>query len=79
VTIRNFAFVPATFTVTPGAKVSVTNRDPVTHTFTSDSGSFTTGDIPPGETRTVTAPTRRGRYPYLCTIHQFMTGVMIVK
>lgn len=79
VTIKNFAFNPASFTVKPGAKIVVTNKDSVTHTFTSDSGAFTTGDINPGQSKTVTAPTKPGSYPYRCLIHQFMTGTLVVK
>jgi len=79
VTIKNFAFHPASFTVKPGAKITVTNKDSVTHTFTADSGVFNTGDISPGATKTVTAPTKPGTYPYRCLIHQFMTGTLVVK
>jgi plastocyanin len=79
VTIENFAFQPANFTVRPGATITVTNRDSVTHTFTADNGAFNTGDIEPGRTRTVTAPEKPGRYPYRCLIHQFMTGTLTVR
>lgn len=79
VTIQNFAFHPADFTVQPGATITVTNRDSVTHTFTADNGAFGTGDIAPGKTKTVKAPEKPGRYPYLCTIHQFMTGTLTVR
>jgi len=77
--IKNFTFVPATFTVAPGATISITNRDSVTHTFTLDSGQVSTGDIPPGSTKTVTAPDRPGKYTYRCMIHQFMTGTFTVR
>lgn len=79
VTIKNFAFSPSDFTVTPGAKLTITNRDPVAHTFTSDAGAFDTGDIAPGQTKTISAPKKPGTYPYMCTIHQFMTGTLVVK
>jgi plastocyanin len=79
VTIKDFAFSPSNFTVTPGAMVTVTNRDPVAHTFTSDTGAFSTGDIAPGQTKTISAPKKPGTYPYMCTIHQYMTGTLIVK
>jgi plastocyanin len=79
VTIKNFTFQPSTFTVAPGATISVTNKDGVTHTFTSDSGHFSTGNIAPGETKTVTAPMKPGTYTYRCMIHQFMTGRFVVR
>jgi len=76
--IKNFAFHPADFTVAPGATITVTNEDSVDHTFTARNRAFNTGDIAPGATVTVKAPTTPGSYPYLCLIHQFMTGVLTV-
>jgi plastocyanin len=77
--IKNFTFVPAKFTVAPGATISITNEDSVTHTFTLDSGQVSTGDITPGSTKTVTAPDKPGTYTYRCMIHQFMTGSFVVR
>jgi plastocyanin len=77
--IKNFTFVPARFTVAPGATISITNKDSVTHTFTLDSGQVSTGDITPGSTKTVTAPDKAGTYTYRCMIHQFMTGTFVVR
>lgn len=79
VTIKNFSFHPANFTVEPGARITVKNDDSVTHTFTADDGKFNTGDIGPGTSKTVTAPKSSGEYPYMCQIHQFMTGTLTVK
>lgn len=78
VTIKDFAFRPADLTVAPGATVIVTNRDPVTHTFTARDRRFNTGDIAPGRTVTVRAPSKPGRYGFLCLIHQYMTGTLVV-
>lgn len=79
VVIKNFAFTPQTLTVRPGVKITVVNKDNVTHTLTSDSGVWDTGDIPGGTSAHFTAPSKPGRYPYRCTIHQFMTGTLIVS
>lgn len=79
ITIKNFAFSPATLTVSPGATVSVTNRDSVTHTLTADTGAFNTGDVSPGSTEHFTAPTTPGTYHYRCNIHQFMTATLRVS
>ncbi|HLG68480.1 MAG TPA: cupredoxin domain-containing protein [Acidimicrobiales bacterium] len=79
VIIENFSFHPATFAVEPGATITVRNEDAVTHTFTAEGGSFNSGDIGPGQAKTVTAPSKKGTYPYLCQIHQFMTGVLTVR
>jgi plastocyanin len=79
ITIKNFAFSPANFTVAPGATISVTNNDGVAHTLTSTQQHFDSGNIAPGQTVTFKAPTTPGSYPYLCTIHPFMTGTMTVS
>jgi plastocyanin len=78
ITIKDFAFSPANFTVAPGATVSVTNNDGVAHTLTSTKQVFDSGNIAPGQTVSFTAPMTPGRYPYLCTIHPFMTGNLTV-
>jgi plastocyanin len=79
IVIQNFAFSPAKTTVAPGATVTVDNKDGVTHTLTSTSGGFTTGDVAAGQTKTFTAPSKAGSYPYICEIHQYMTGTLVVS
>ncbi|RAJ38432.1 plastocyanin [Kitasatospora sp. SolWspMP-SS2h] len=80
VSIKDFKFSPGTLTVAPGATVTVTNQDSTTHTLTSaGQKAFDTGSIAPGATATFTAPDTPGPYPYLCTIHQFMTGTLTVQ
>ncbi|MFI5756266.1 cupredoxin domain-containing protein [Streptomyces sp. NPDC051569] len=80
ITINNFKFMPASITVSPGAKITVTNKDTTTHTLTAITGkAFNTGDIGVGKTVTFTAPKKAGTYKYMCTIHPFMKGTLIVK
>lgn len=79
ITIDNFSFSPSPLTVEPGQRVTVVNRTSVTHTLTSTTRLFNTGDIKGGTTTSFVAPTKPGRYPYLCLIHQYMTGVLIVS
>ncbi|HEX3564366.1 MAG TPA: cupredoxin domain-containing protein [Acidimicrobiales bacterium] len=79
ITIQNFSFSPAKITVTPGEKVTVTNKDSVAHTVTANDKKFNTGDIAAGKTVTFTAPSSPGSYPYMCNIHQYMTGMLTVK
>jgi plastocyanin len=79
ITIKNFAFSPSTLTVTPGSKVTVHNEDSATHTVTSVSTGFNTGDLAPGGTMSFTAPSTAGSYPYICQIHQFMHGTLVVS
>jgi plastocyanin len=79
ITNKNFSFSPGSITVSPGATVTVTNNDQVAHTVTSSSAGFDTGDISPGQSKTFTAPMKAGKYPYICSIHQYMTGTLIVS
>jgi plastocyanin len=79
IAISNFMFEPMSLTVAPGAKVSVTNKDSATHTLTATNGQFNTGDVAQNQTKTFTAPTKPGTYHYICNIHQYMMGTIIVK
>lgn len=79
ITIDNFSFSPSPLTVKPGQRVTVVNRTSVTHTLTSATRLFNTGDIKGHTTTSFIAPKEPGRYPYLCLIHQYMTGVLIVS
>lgn len=79
IVIKNFTFVPASLTVAPGTKITVINEDQAPHTVTANDKSFDTGVITGGQRGEVTAPTKPGSYPYLCTIHQYMTGTLIVQ
>ncbi|MGC2486083.1 MAG: cupredoxin domain-containing protein [Acidimicrobiales bacterium] len=79
IVIKNFMFSPIVLTVEPGAKISVTNKDGVTHTLSAVDGKFNTGNIKPHTTKTFKAPTKPGKYHYICMIHQYMKGTIIVK
>jgi plastocyanin len=84
VLIKNFAFNPATIDAQPGELIVVTNHDSVAHTLTAMPGSaplgnFNTGLVQPGQTKDIDAPQKPGSYDYYCQIHNFMTGVIVVK
>jgi plastocyanin len=81
IVIKNFMFHPASLTVAPGATVTIRNEDSVTHTLTdkADPKLFSTGDIPPGGSKTIKAPGQAGSYPYFCMIHQYMAGTLVVS
>jgi plastocyanin len=79
ITISNFMFSPMHAAVAPGSTVSVTNKDSVTHTLTATGGQFNTGDIGAGQTKTFTAPSKAGTYSYICNIHQYMMGTIVVR
>ena len=78
VAIADFAFSPATLTVTAGDTVTWTNEDPVVHTATSTTGAFDSGDLAQGESFSVTFTTP-GTYAYLCTPHPSMSGQILVQ
>jgi plastocyanin len=78
ITIKNFGYSGAT-TVKAGATVSVTNDDSVAHTVTADSGSAFDVTVDPGATKTFTAPSKPGAYPYHCTFHSNMHGSLTVS
>ncbi len=79
ITISNFMFTPMSLSVSPGATVMVTNKDSATHTLTATAGQFNTGNITHDQTKTFKAPSKPGTYHYICSIHQFMMGSIIVK
>jgi plastocyanin len=84
VLIKNFAFLPAKVTVSPGEKVVITNEDSVAHNVvwtpnTSPVATFNSGDINPGKTGLIVAPSKPGSYHFDCSIHPFMTGVLVVN
>ncbi len=79
ISIKNFAFAPPTLTAAPGAKIVVKNGDQTAHTVTASDKSFDTGDVGGGAKATITAPTKPGRYSYICDIHQYMQGTLKVQ
>ena len=76
--MRNLAFVPGTITIQAGTTVEWTNNDPLSHSVTSDNGSFDSGLIGSGNKwrHTFTTP---GTYTYHCTPHPFMKGTVVVR
>ena len=67
-----------TVTVNAGEAVRWVNSDPLPHTVTFDDGSGTSADIPQNGSFTFKFD-RPGTYPYHCTQHPFMKGVVVVK
>src|SRR6267143_1891378 len=75
------AFTPQTFPVTlaSGGKVTWINKDVTSHTVTSNTtGQFDSALLSTGATRSYTF-TATGTYPYHCTPHPQMWGVIIVS
>ena len=79
VNIQNFAFSPATLTVSAGTTVTWTNLDSTTHKVVSDSGSeLDSPNMDNGNTYVHTFNTA-GTYAYHCGIHTYMKGTVIVQ
>ena len=79
ITISNFMFSPMALTVSPGATISVTNKDSATHTLTATDGQFNTADVTQNQTKTFKAPMQAGTYHYICNIHQYMMASITVR
>lgn len=75
--IKNFSFKPQTDTIKVGTKLTWTQQDATTHTVT-DTGVFNSGDLTQGKTFSYTF-TKAGTYSYICSIHNYMTGTIIVQ
>jgi plastocyanin len=78
VTISGFAFSPQTLTVTKGTTVTWTNNDSTTHTVTSDTGVWDSGNVAVGNTFSFTF-NQSGTFPYHCKIHTSMTAKVVVQ
>ena len=79
ITIKNFDY-GAPITVSPGATVTVTNKDSAEHTVTADQGSAFDVEVKEnGGPGTFTAPSAPGTYPYHCTYHPNMHGTLTVQ
>jgi plastocyanin len=76
VTILNFAYDPATITVSKGTTITWTNKDPTAHTVTGT--GFDSGSIAPEGVYTHTF-NETGTFPYGCTFHPNMHGTVVVQ
>ena len=76
--IDNFAFAPATLTITAGTTVTWKNDDDSPHRIGDKNATFKSAALDTDDTfsHTFAAP---GEYPYICTIHPYMAGKIIVK
>ena len=75
VEIKSFTYEPLELLIPPGVSVSWTNQDLPAHTATGP--DFDTGRVGSGETIVVRFESA-GRFPYSCSFHANMAGVVIV-
>lgn len=76
VEIIGFEFNPEIITVSKGTTVTWTNRDIAVHTVTGT--GFDSGNLQQGETFSYTF-NEAGLFNYICTIHPYMKGKVIVE
>jgi plastocyanin len=65
--------------VSPGATVGVMNMDGEAHSVTADDGAAFDAQVTGAATGSLTAPTEPGSYPFHCSYHSTMHGVLVVK
>ena len=78
VQIDNFHYTPANLVVAAGTTVTWKNDDDSPHSVREKDGKFKSAalDTDDSFSHTFAAP---GEYPYICTIHPYMVGKIIVK
>ncbi len=78
VLIDNFTFTPAELTVERNATVTWINHDDIPHTVKDTQKRFLSPTLDTDEKFSFTFK-EPGTYDYFCTIHNHMTGKIIVK
>jgi len=74
----DYAFAPARIRVKAGTTVTWTNKGKTPHSATAQDGSWSTGEVAPGATATVTF-SKPGSYTYVCKDHPWSFGQVIVQ
>jgi plastocyanin len=82
VTIHNFAFSPARVVVSRGTRIVWVNRDSDPHTVktaaAARAGGFASEAMDTGDSYAHVMG-KTGSFPYICTIHPFMHGTIVVR
>jgi len=78
VDMRDFAYSPGNLQVPVGATVTFTNHDVAPHSATARDGSWDTGILNQGESKTVTFD-KPGDYEYYCVVHPNMVARLTVR
>ncbi|MDA0524286.1 cupredoxin domain-containing protein [Methanococcoides alaskense] len=78
VIIENFEFAPEEIRISVGDTITWTNLDTAPHTATDNNDMFDSGTLAEGESFSMTFE-EAGTYDYICTIHPYMKGTVIVE
>jgi len=78
--IDNYSFLPGDLTVPIGTRVTWTNRDETPHTVVAQDAahSFKSGGLDTDDTFSFTFD-KAGTYTYICSVHPYMTGKIVVQ
>jgi plastocyanin len=82
VSIKGFAFAPATLTVAKGTAVTFTNNDSATHSVSSGASRTKDGKFDQqlsGSAETVITFDTAGTFEYFCQFHSSMIAKVVVK
>ncbi|MCL5072573.1 MAG: cupredoxin family copper-binding protein [Actinobacteria bacterium] len=77
ISIQGNAFNPDSLTVKVGETVTWINNDSYAHTVTAKTGEFDSGNMASGAEFSFTFD-KEGTIDYICGIHTFMTGKIVV-
>ena len=77
-TMTTTAYNPNPVTISRGTTVMWVNNDTITHTSTSTTGAWSSGNMAPGGNFSYTFQSA-GSFPYNCTIHPNMVGTVTVQ
>jgi len=80
ITITNYSFHPGTLTVAKDSTVTWINKDDDVHTIKTTDGpeAFISSALDSGSRFGFTFH-RAGTYHYICTVHPYMHGVIVVR
>jgi plastocyanin len=76
--IDNFRFAPTPLTVPKGATVTWVNRDDIPHSILCQTLGFHSHPMDTDETVSLTFD-QPGTYEYICGLHPFMSGRLVVQ
>jgi len=79
VSIEGFAFKPGSITVPAGTKVTWTNKDSAPHSVQPANNLFPTSPNIEGDTPFEHTYDTAGTFPYVCGIHNYMSGTVVVS
>jgi plastocyanin len=78
VNVKNFSFQPGSLTVPVGTKVTWKFDDSAQHALKANDSSFTSNPLSSGQTYSFTF-SKAGTYSYICSIHTYMKGTVVVQ